>query len=186
MSCWSCIHFHHFHCHLLCHRSSASQAILSTSFLNIFQHLFHHLSIMKGHQSHKHFIHCHFHHYFHHHFHHHQGGQRQAKECVRNNREQVRRQQCLKWRQSHPFLSGCMIHLEYDEQLQRDQDSRALIYDLVLSPLDYCKPRQASGKMVFALDNFTSTNVTLCRHGRITSISDTLYCYILGGDNVDG
>ena len=38
----------------------------------------------------------------------------------------------------------------------------------------------ASGKMVFALDNFTSTNVTLCSHRRITSTSDTLYCYILG------
>ena len=42
-----------------------------------------------------------------------------------------------------------------------------------------------SGKMVFALDNFTSINITLWSHERITSISDTLYCYILGSNNVD-
>ena len=32
-----------------------------------------------------------------------------------------------------------MIHLEYDKQLQRGQGNRALIYDPLLSPLDYCK-----------------------------------------------
>ena len=57
---------------------------------------------------------------------------------------------------------------------------------ILSKPLAPRKDKYTSGKMVFALDNFTSTNVTLCRHGRITSISDTLYCYILGGDNVDG
>jgi len=43
----------------------------------------------------------------------------------------------------------------------------------------------ASGKMVFALDIFTGINVTLWTYERITSISDTLYCYILGGDNLN-
>jgi len=39
--------------------------------------------------------------------------------------------------------------------------------------------------MVFALDIFTGINVTLWTYERITSISDTLYCYILGGDNLN-
>lgn len=39
--------------------------------------------------------------------------------------------------------------------------------------------------MVFALDVFTRINVTLWCYEKITSISDTLYCYILGGDNLN-
>ena len=39
--------------------------------------------------------------------------------------------------------------------------------------------------MVFALDNFTSINVTLWSYGRIESISGALYCYILGGSKLD-
>jgi len=39
--------------------------------------------------------------------------------------------------------------------------------------------------MVFALDNFTSINVALWSYGRIESISGILYCYILGGNNLD-
>jgi len=42
-----------------------------------------------------------------------------------------------------------------------------------------------SGKMGFALDNFTSINVALWSYGRIESISGILYCYILGGNNLD-
>ena len=44
----------------------------------------------------------------------------------------------------------------------------------------------ALGKMVFALDNFTSNNVALWSYEKITCISDTLYFHILAGDNLIG
>jgi len=53
------------------------------------------------------------------------------------------------------------------------------------SQLTRCHPLHTSGKMVFALDNFTSINVALWSYGRIESISGILYCYILGGNNLD-
>ena len=43
-----------------------------------------------------------------------------------------------------------------------------------------------SGKMGFALDNFTSTKVALWSYGKITCIFDTLYFYILAGYNLSG
>ena len=43
-----------------------------------------------------------------------------------------------------------------------------------------------SGKMGFALDNFTSTKVALWSYGKNTCISDTLYFYILAGYNLSG
>ena len=45
---------------------------------------------------------------------------------------------------------------------------------------------KTSGKMVFALDNFTSNNVALWSYEKITCISDTLYFHILAGDNLLG
>ena len=45
---------------------------------------------------------------------------------------------------------------------------------------------RTSGKMGFALDNFTSTKVALWSYGKITCISDTLYFYILAGYNLSG
>ena len=50
-------------------------------------------------------------------------------------------------------------------------------------PSSYHRP---SGKMVFALDNFTSNNVALWSYEKITCISDTLYFHILAGDNLIG
>ena len=64
-------------------------------------------------------------------------------------------------------------------------DKQVLYVKVPFVPKFLYRPLCSLGKMVFALDNFTSINVALWSYGRIESISGILYCYILGGNNVN-